>query len=240
MRKVAVVILLVAVVGVGSAEAGRLRTTATATGANSSESDIVHHTIHNTDAGYNFGPSPMVDLYVFTDGQELRRDGEIAENMDSKIIYITGRDLTGPTPTDISQQIGVYFSENNMQGKKVNAKLTQRISDGSGGYTYTDITDYNSWNMHESGQLIVITVSNTINDGGTLYPSHKLEVSFSYNNECDFDNDGNINLIDFSILAKDYGKPIGNYLADTTGPAGASDGFVDLYDLLEFMSEWLE
>ena len=45
---------------------------------------------------------------------------------------------------------------------------------------------------------------------------------------------------DFSQLSKEFGKPIGNYLADTTGPAGISDGNVDLHDLIAFSENWLQ
>ncbi len=56
----------------------------------------------------------------------------------------------------------------------------------------------------------------------------------------DLSDNGEIDLEDFSMLAEDWDKPQGQYVGDITGEYGIPDGVVDMWDLREFMSEWLE
>jgi hypothetical protein len=53
---------------------------------------------------------------------------------------------------------------------------------------------------------------------------------------CFIDN----NFLGFSILARDWKKPQGKYCGDISGPDGIPDGYVDFYDLAEFVKVWLE
>lgn len=43
----------------------------------------------------------------------------------------------------------------------------------------------------------------------------------------------------YTILAQDWGKPQGKYYGDISGENGIPDGYVDFYDLAEFVSAWL-
>ncbi len=57
----------------------------------------------------------------------------------------------------------------------------------------------------------------------------------------DLSDNGDINLEDFALLALDWQNPAqGQYVGDITGEFGIPDGYVDMYDLVEFCSEWLE
>ena len=56
----------------------------------------------------------------------------------------------------------------------------------------------------------------------------------------EFYRDGNINFDDFAMLAYDWKKPSGSYVADISGPAGLPDGVVDEYDLMQFFNDWLD
>ncbi len=56
----------------------------------------------------------------------------------------------------------------------------------------------------------------------------------------DLSDNGEIDLLDFSLLAQDWQKPQGQYVGDITGEYGIPDGVVDIYDLVEFCSQWLE
>lgn len=57
---------------------------------------------------------------------------------------------------------------------------------------------------------------------------------------CDFDSSGSVDLADFRMLAADWFKPRGCYVADTTGGYdGVPDGYVNVYDLIEFAQNWL-
>ena len=55
----------------------------------------------------------------------------------------------------------------------------------------------------------------------------------------DLSDNGDIDIEDFSMLAFNWGESGGKYVGDITGPNGIPDGNVDMYDLLEFVSEWL-
>ena len=113
-------------------------------------------------------------------------------------------------------------------------KIIGKLYDANGTTDPIDDTligTYDLWNMHEAGQTIPISISNGI--------SHRFDVSFNYNNIADFNNDGDVNLIDFSMLANDW-QETGNFLTDISGVSGSSDGYVDMWDLVEFCSGWLE
>jgi len=168
---------------------------------NSSECNIDHHSWFNTDQEYLEGPEPMLDIYVYTGDQALGRDGEPAESMDPKTVYISGRGTSGPTEADVTDDIRELFDEENMIGKKIIGRLYQRVDDGRGGFNYNHVRTYDLWKMHESGQKINLTVNDGISRGQVFYPSHKLEISFNHNNKADFNNDGNVNLKDFSLLS---------------------------------------
>ena len=56
----------------------------------------------------------------------------------------------------------------------------------------------------------------------------------------DLSENGDIDFEDFAMLAEDWQKPQGQYVGDITGASGIPDGYVDGYDLEEFMSQWLE
>lgn len=206
-------------------------------GINSSECNIDHHSWFNDDQLYLWGFEPIVDTYIFTDEQALSRDGETAESMDSKVVYISGRGLLEPTETDLNVQIQELLGEQNMLDKKIIGKLYERIDDGD--FVYEHVGTYDMWNMHESGQPIQLVVSNGITQGNTFYPSHKFEISFNYNNVADFNNDGEVNFEDFAVLGNEYKQGVGNYLTDISGSVGLSDGVVDEFDLKVFAGNWL-
>jgi hypothetical protein len=50
-------------------------------------------------------------------------------------------------------------------------------------------------------------------------------------------------MVDYTMLANDFGKPQSQYpdlyVGDISGPNGIPDGFVDWYDVSAFSSEWL-
>jgi hypothetical protein len=56
----------------------------------------------------------------------------------------------------------------------------------------------------------------------------------------DLNLSGNVDLEDFAILARDWGKTSGTYTGDISGPSGVKDGYVDLYDLRAFSEDWLQ
>ena len=121
---------------------------------NNSECRIVHNNLIG-DKAYNFGPEPIIDCYVYTNEQELGRDGEPANSLETKTVYITGRNLTVPTPADVSDDIRKdILDQENMVNKKITMKLYERIDNGSGGFSYAQVGIYSGWNMHESGQPI--------------------------------------------------------------------------------------
>lgn len=55
----------------------------------------------------------------------------------------------------------------------------------------------------------------------------------------DLDDSGRVDNRDFSILAKDWQKPQGQYIGDIVGPNGIPEGYVDEYDLGAFSDSWL-
>lgn len=220
-------------------------------GIQNSSAELVHHSqpnLFNTD--FIEGMNPAVDIFYDKNSVKKKKIGEPADSMETKTAYIAGRGLSGPTECTLDASIyeasfhGSY-PENNMIGKKVIGNLYQRQDDGQGGYEYPHVKKFNVWNMHHSGQKIPITVSNGV---GTFpdpdfFPSHYWTTSFSYNNECDFDDDGDVDNRDFGVLANEYknGYSIpGNYLSDVNGPDGHSDGFVDWYDVSDFSDNWLQ
>jgi len=56
----------------------------------------------------------------------------------------------------------------------------------------------------------------------------------------DLNASGEVNWEDFAILALDWGKTSGTYTGDISGPSGAMDGNVNLYDLRAFSEDWLQ
>lgn len=56
----------------------------------------------------------------------------------------------------------------------------------------------------------------------------------------DLSDNGDIDLEDFTMLAQDWKKTAGQYVGDITGASGIPDGTVDMYDLVEFVIEWLD
>jgi len=56
----------------------------------------------------------------------------------------------------------------------------------------------------------------------------------------DLNTSGEVDLEDFVILARDWGKTSGTYTGDISGPSGVKDGNVDLYDLIAFSEDWLQ
>ncbi len=223
------------------AKANELKFTISTTSPDISTSrcKVYHHSWCNKDSPYLEAQEPALDIYVHTDGQALGTDGEPAESMDPKTVYISGRGTSGPVEADVTDSILELFDENNMIGKKIMGALYQRVDDGKGGFKYEEVGKYDLWNMHEAQQKINLTVNPGITRGLDFYPSHKFEVSFSYNNKADFDNDGDVDFSDHSILAGSFRRPIGNYLADISGPEGISDAVVDKFDLKEFAANWL-
>jgi len=58
-----------------------------------------------------------------------------------------------------------------------------------------------------------------------------------FRNLADLDNDGIVNLFDYSILASNW---LGSELGDISGINGLPDGKVDFYDLAEMQNQWLD
>jgi hypothetical protein len=56
----------------------------------------------------------------------------------------------------------------------------------------------------------------------------------------DLNDDGKVNIEDYAILARDWGKTQGKYYGDISGLNGIPDGYVNFYDLADFVSVWLE
>jgi len=202
-------------------------------GIQNSSAELTHHSIPALfNVSFIYGHTPAVDIFYGEDTDRKKWIGEPAESMDTKVASIGGRGLTAPKLCDLSANIveAPFIPENNMIDKKVIQKLydTQDTPE-----TNDDILlgIYDAWNMTESGQKINLTVRNGI--------SHLLETNFYDTNIADFNNDGDVNFEDFAMLANDWKKPIGNYLADISGPAGLSDGIVDEYDLAELAANWL-
>jgi len=219
---------------------------------NTSNSTIAHYNgmtegFDGSEGSYLESPEPAIDVYIrmpegfFPDGKSRASfDLRGAESMTNVNYEITGRGLPNPVQTDLNVIIEEILGENNMVNKKVIGKLYQRVDDGHGGFNYNHVGTYDLWNMHESGQKINLTVSEGITRGQDFFPSHKLEISFYNTNVADFNNDGDVNFKDYATLSADFGKPIGNYLTDISGPEGKSDGFVDKFDLKTFVANWLD
>jgi hypothetical protein len=70
------------------------------------------------------------------------------------------------------------------------------------------------------------------------YSLYELEV-YKAVRAADFDENGDVDMVDFSILAIDWLKT-GSLVSDISGPAGTPDSVVDIYDLMEFANFWLE
>jgi hypothetical protein len=56
----------------------------------------------------------------------------------------------------------------------------------------------------------------------------------------DLNANGKVDLADFTLLAKDWGKTSGIYTGDISGLSGVKDGNVDIYDLIAFSEDWLQ
>ena len=58
----------------------------------------------------------------------------------------------------------------------------------------------------------------------------------------DFDQNGKVDLNDFSHLARDWGKngTSGEFIGDITGPLGLPDGKVDGFDLERYVRDYLK
>jgi hypothetical protein len=56
----------------------------------------------------------------------------------------------------------------------------------------------------------------------------------------DLNTSGKVDLQDFILLAKDWGKTSGTYTGDISGPSGIWDGNVDIYDLITLSEDWLQ
>lgn len=228
--------VLVGVVGGNIANASQLYNflDAEGTGTQNSSAHLVHHTLPGIfDTTFIYGFTPAVDIFYGEDIDRKKMIGEPAESMDTQIASIGGRGLTAPKYCELNAIISesIIIPENNMTDKKV----IQQLYDTQDTPVTTDDTllgTYDAWNMTESGQNINLTVRNGI--------SHLLEVSFYNTNRADFNNDGNVDNKDFAMLAKDYGKTNINSLVDISGPVGISDGNVDIYDLREFVANWLQ
>jgi len=186
------------------------------------------------DVSYFWGaPTPAFDMYENVLGypwDELSQNAKRANNMDTIINEIDGRELSAPVNAEIDAQISTFVTEDNMIGKKVIGELY----DANGTSNPSDdflVGAYDCWNMHESGQKVYLTVVNG--------PSHRWVTSFNYNNIADFNNDGYVNNRDFNILADKWGQS-GNFLADISGSLGTSDGVIDEHDVRVFANNYLD
>jgi poly(beta-D-mannuronate) lyase len=56
----------------------------------------------------------------------------------------------------------------------------------------------------------------------------------------DLNASGTVDLGDFAVLARDWGKTSGTYTGDISGLSGVKDGNVDLYDLIMLSEDWLQ
>jgi len=183
----------------------------------------------------NLLPPSGTDIYTnivtHTLGDDFRDENSIAD-YDIRLFY------NGSLPAIQSNWVEFSFP------------YTVNPFTGTGDYTFGEKEITFSSNRLPYGS--VVDVRKVINQNGGVLPL--IDVPAGTSGEyatgiltigtrklADLSDNGDIDLLDFSMLAEDWQNPIqGQYIGDITGEYGIPDGYVDMWDLEEFMSEWLE
>ena len=241
-------LIFVVVVGlVGSVRAGNL-----SIGCNYPDAEVVIKHESEATEGYDPGkdlaaisaPTGEINFYSQTNSSiyRLKWDARPTESMSIIRTAIYGNQLVGGSK---AAYITFYINDmTNFVDKFIQAKLYQlaHVYDTYTVYMLVGTYDVKSLDraIYPSAPPIPITVVDGISNGYHLSLSHRLNIEFYPYSDSDFNRDGAVDLEDFTTLAADWGKSGGQYAGDKTGPSGIPDGNVDMYDLAEFVTQWLE
>ncbi len=160
-------------------------------------------------------------------GTDNQYDQRPKDNNESFLIRLLQNDPTTETKTS-RLHFSFQFGPDYMFGN-------QPITFESDRLPYGQVVDIRKVIAQNSGDLPLIDVPA---GSSGIYGTGVLEIGTCL--LADLSDNGEIDLLDFSLLAQDWQKPQGQYVGDITGENGIPDGTVDMWDLVEFVRKWLE
>ena len=171
-------------------------------------------------------------IYIDNNGNQMYIDSRIENSSDpNDSIFDTNLVYNGTTTESKTNSLEFSFPYPGYEfGDKEITFSSERLP-------YGPVVDVRTV-IANGGNLDLIPLEAGTYTNSTPYGEGNLEIGTRLLS--DLNDSGRVDLVDYALLAKDWMNPVqGQYDADITGPNGIPDGFVDMYDLARFSSDWL-